>query len=104
MTRETQSEIYMREYWTGDSRDGLITNGDGYHYLRMQENGAILEALEFYERDDGEEIVTPLPDMSEVNWITDLGFEDFEALEKISQADFDRIKQLTLSSNSSDQL
>lgn len=99
MSHATSSEIYMREYWTGDSRDGLLTSGDGYHYLRMSHDGAILEAIEFYEREDGEEVVTPLPDMTKIHWIKDLGFEDFEALETITEREFDRIKEMTSNSD-----
>ena len=37
--------LFAKEYWTGDSRDGTLVNGDGYHYYRMQLDGLILEAL-----------------------------------------------------------
>lgn len=86
--------IYTRESWSGDSRDGALVNGDGFHYFRMVEGGLILEAYEFYENEDGVEVVTPLPEMHNVNWIKDLGFEDLEALDRIEAKEFQRIKNL----------
>lgn len=86
--------IYTREYWTGDSRDGGLVNGDGYHFFRMGEKGLIVEAYEMYESDEGEEVVTPLPEMHNVSWIEDLGFEDLEALDQIKEIEFHRIKDL----------
>jgi hypothetical protein len=91
---ETNTTVYAREYWTGDSRDGALINGDGYHYFRMNPDGTILEAYEYYEMDDGSESVAPLPEMLKVNWLTDLGFEDFEALDMITEVDFERVKGL----------
>jgi hypothetical protein len=88
------SEIsYMREYWTGDSRDGHLLNGDGYHYYRMKKE-LIVEAYEMYEADDGTEIVSPLPEMMNVDWFKDLGFEDKETLEVVTENEFNRIKSL----------
>ena len=92
MTEE--ANIFAREYWTGDSRDGVVVNGDGYHFFRMQPKGLILEAYEVYENDEGVEIVTPLPEMLNVNWIDDLGFEDLEVLDKIDEREFTRVKNL----------
>ena len=31
-----ENQFYAREYWTGDSRDGQLVNGDGYHYFRLK--------------------------------------------------------------------
>jgi hypothetical protein len=87
--------VFVKEYWTGDSRDGAVVNGDGYHYYRMAEDGKILEAYEFYETDDGVEVASPLPEMLNVNWQRDLGFDDMEALDKIDEHEFDRVKELT---------
>jgi hypothetical protein len=87
-----QDNFYTREQWYGDSRDGVIMAGEGWHYFRMTKPGTILEAFEVYETEDGEEIVTPLPDMEQVDWLADLGFEDLEALEKIEKRSFDRIR------------
>lgn len=87
-------EKFTREYWTGDSRDGVLVNGDGYHFYRMTEAGQILEAYEYYETEDGREFVSPLPEMLRVHWIEDLGFEDFEALDVIKEYDFQRIKDI----------
>jgi hypothetical protein len=84
----------MKEYWSGDSRDGVLINGDGYHYFRMVEEERIVEAFELYETDDGEEIVTPLPEMVNISWTKDLGFEDLDILDKISREEFQRIKEL----------
>jgi len=86
---------FAKEYWTGDSRDGSLVNGDGFHYYKMTHDGTILEAFEYYELDDGREFVTPLPEMKNVNWFKDLGFEDFDVLELIKENDFDQVKELT---------
>ena len=90
---------YFCEYWAGDSRDGVLVNGDGYHYYCMSKEGKILEAFESYESDEGEEVATPLPEMKGVNWIEDLGFEDFEALEVIQVTEFERIRDLVQNSD-----
>lgn len=87
--------MFAKEYWTGDSRDGRLVNGDGYHYYRMHDDGLILEAYEFYETDDGIEVVSPLPEMQNVNWKKDLGFEDWDVLDFIDEGEFFRIKELT---------
>ncbi|MCX6107493.1 MAG: hypothetical protein NTY08_16840 [Proteobacteria bacterium] len=91
----TQDTIFAREYWTGDSRDGAVVNGDGYHYYRMSRAGVILEAFEFYETDEGIEVASPLPEMHKVDWLNDLGFEDMDALDLIDENEFERIKVLT---------
>lgn len=90
-----ESHIFTREYWTGDSRDGALVNGDGYHFFRMAPHGLIMEAYEVYENDDGQEIVTPLPEMHNVRWIEDLGFDDLEILDAIEEREFLRIKGMT---------
>ena len=94
-TTNHQSELFAREYWTGDSRDGAVVNGDGYHYYRMSKEGLIVEAYEFYETDDGVEVASPLPEMQNVNWKEDLGFEDMDALDLISESEFSRIREMT---------
>ena len=86
--------MFAKEYWTGDSRDGCLVNGDGYHYYRMTKDGRILEAYEYYETVDGREFVSPLPEMLNVHWINDLGFEDFEALDIIKEDDFTHVKDI----------
>ena len=91
----TNEVIFAKEYWTGDSRDGVIVNGDGFHYFRMKPTGLILEAYEVYEGEDGEEVVTPLPEMQHVDWIEDLGFEDLEALDSIIESEFMEIRART---------
>ena len=91
---ESEELVFAREYWTGDSRDGALVNGDGYHYYRMTKSGKILEAYECYELDDGRECANPLPEMLNIHWIEDLGFEDFEALDMIKEMEFSRIKDI----------
>lgn len=86
--------IFTKEYWSGDSKDGGLINGDGYHFFRMEPKGRIIEAYEMYEREDGEEVVTAMPEMHNVSWIDDLGFEDLEVLDQIEEREFDRIKYL----------
>ena len=93
--RQLSHWIYTKEYWTGDSRDGAVVNGDGYHYYKMSKNGLIMEAYEFYETDDGVEVASPLPEMLNVNWKEDLGFEDMDALDLIEESEFHRIRDLT---------
>jgi hypothetical protein len=87
--------LFVKEYWTGDSRDGSLVNGDGYHYYRMLDSGRIIEAYELYERDDGTEVVSPLPEMHNVEWKKDLGFDDFDALDVIPELEFQRVKEIT---------
>lgn len=89
-----QPAKFAKEYWTGDSRDGRVVNGDGYHYYRMTDGGLIVEAYEFYETEDGLEVVSPLPEMQNVHWMEDLGFDDWEALDIIEEFEFVRIKDL----------
>ena len=89
------NHIYAKEYWTGDSRDGYVVNGDGYHYYKMSGKGLIVEAYEFYETDDGEEVASPLPEMLNIDWKKDLGFDDMEALDVIEEFEFERIRDMT---------
>lgn len=100
-TAVLQDMVYAKEYWTGDSRDGAIVNGDGYHYYRMAPDGLILEAYEFYETDDGLEVALPLPEMINISWKDDLGFDDLEALDVIKESEFSRVKDLTQSNHRS---
>lgn len=86
--------VYAKEYWTGDSRDGALVNGDGYHYYRMSPAGLIFEAYEVYETDDGKEVASPLPEMLNVDWREDLGFDDLEALDLIQEDEFLRVREL----------
>ncbi len=86
--------IYAKEYWTGDSRDGRLTNGDGYHYYVMEKDGAILEAFEAYEDDDGEPVVTPLTETVGINWYHDLGYSDLENLDIIDEDEFSYMKEI----------
>lgn len=86
--------VYRREYWSGDSKDGQYTNGDGYHYYLMEEGGHVLEAFEYYETDDGEEHTLALPELVGVNWFQFFGFEDAELLEQVSRQEFEYVKSL----------
>jgi hypothetical protein len=94
----TEKMLFKREYWSGDSKDGMIINGDGYHFFCMDEQGKIIDAYELYETEEGDEVVTPLPEMHRVNWIKDLGFKDFEILDSIDEKEFIRIKKMLTSS------
>ncbi len=92
---EAENYIFTKEYWIGDSRDGVIVNGDGYHFFRMLSRGTILEAYEVYETDDGDEVVTPLPEMHNVSWIDDFGFKNLDDLDLIEEREFSRVKNLS---------
>lgn len=87
--------IFAKEYWIGDSRDGRLVNGDGYHYYQITREGKILEAYEYYEREDGSFVVSPLPEMRNVHWIQDLGFDDLDVLDVIPEIEYLRIKEAT---------
>ncbi|MFK7873520.1 MAG: hypothetical protein AB8C84_10230 [Oligoflexales bacterium] len=89
--------VFARESWSGDSRDGIVINGDGYHYFKIEKPAFITEAYELYENEDGEEVVTPLPEMQQVDWMKDLGFDDLEALDMIEEYAFERIRNLNRS-------
>jgi hypothetical protein len=84
---------WAKEYWTGDSRDGRLVNGDGYHYYQITRDGKILEAYEYYEKEDGSFVVSPLPEMRNIHWIEDLGFDDLEVLDFISESEYLRVKE-----------
>ena len=90
----TNSFLYKKEYWNGNSKDGIIVNGDGLHYFKMDEKGNIFEAYEVYDSDEGDEIVTSLPEMQNINWLKDLGFQDFELLYNIKENEFIRTLNL----------
>jgi hypothetical protein len=85
---------HCREYWTGDSRDGQYTNGDGYHYFEMKGSGIITKALEYYETEDGEERSTEVPELVGINWFQFFGFEDDELLEDVPEHEFAYIEGL----------
>lgn len=79
---------YRKEYWNGDSRDGQLVNGDGYHYFKINLDGLIIEAFEIYETESGEKVASPMPEMKNVNWLEDLGFDDFDALDEIDESEY----------------
>jgi hypothetical protein len=86
--------LFAKEYWTGDSRDGALVNGDGYHFYKMTKTGLIIDAYEYYETEDGVEHVAPLPEMLQVNWVEDLGFDDLDALDTVTEDEFERVKSI----------
>lgn len=96
----SQTFKYAKEYWTGDSRDGKSLNIDGYNYFQISQLGDIINAFEVYQRDDGQVIVTPLPEMKGVNWKEDLGYEDFSNLDIIEYDEFEHITDLYASQKS----
>ena len=89
----TQDIVFAKEYWTGDSRDGRLVNGDGYHYYQITREGFILDAYEYYEKEDGNFVVSPLPEMRNIHWIKDMGFDDLEVLDFINESEYLRIKE-----------
>lgn len=91
MEPQQASTVFCKEYWLGNSRDGVIKNGEGYHFFKMTKDGTIVEAFEVYEQDDGEPVVSPLPEMVQVNWLADLGFEDWDVLEDITEYEYAEI-------------
>ncbi len=91
----SENEIwYCREFWNGDSRDGLYINGDGYHYFEMKGQGNILKAYEYYENDEGEEHVSSVSELIGLNWYSFFGFEDDEVLDLVSEQEFNYIESL----------
>ena len=89
-----KTTFYAKEYWSGDSRDGQLVGGDGYHYYKLSALGVVQEAYEVYESDGGDVKVTPLPEMLNVNWKSDLGFDDFEQLEEVETEEFDYVADI----------
>ena len=92
--RKPDEVWYCKEGWNGDSRDGQYINGDGYHYFEMKGDGDIVKAFEYYETDDGEEHITPVPEFTGINWFSFFGFEDEELLESIPEHEFHYVEQL----------
>ncbi len=90
---EQEVEKFYKETWAGNSRDGELVNGEGWHFFRMQQGSAISEAYELYLSEDGDEVVTILPDMVGVDWIRDFGFTDLAELEEIPEDEFIMIKE-----------
>lgn len=88
---------YFKEEWFGQSRDGELEDGEGYHFLAIDELGSILEAYEYYESMEGEERVTSVPELRGKNWLKDLGYEDYEPLEEIDENIFLEIRELSQS-------
>ena len=83
-----ENYTYCKEYWSGDSRDGRLVNGDGFHFFKIQKDGLIIEAFEVYESETGGQVASPMPEMKNVNWLKDLGFDDFEALDEIDAYEY----------------
>ena len=87
---------FAREYWCGDSKDGLYSNGDGYHFFEIKGDGYITQAIEYYETDDGEEHAMELPELVGINWFKFFGFEEAdELLEPVAEYEFNHVFELT---------
>ncbi len=86
---------HCREPWFGDSRDGQLINGEGYHYFQMKGDGVIEKAVEWYESDDGEEHSTEVPELIGLNWYEFFGYDDDEILETVPPHEFSYIEQLS---------
>jgi hypothetical protein len=92
---------YAREYWCGDSKDGMYANGDGYHFFEIKGNGHITKALEYYETDDGEEHALELPELVGINWFEFFGFEEAdELLEPVAEYEFIHVSEIVGKSSS----
>ena len=92
-----KSKQFAKEYWTGDSRDGVLRDGDGFHYYKFDSHSKIMMAYEVYERDDGEAISTPLPELLGVNWLADNGEDLLDSLEFVEKDEFDYVSDLAKS-------
>jgi hypothetical protein len=90
---ELQADKFFKETWAGNSRDGELVNGEGWHFFRIQRGSTIVEAYELYLTEDGDDVVTILPDMVGVDWIRDFGFADLEELEEIPEDEFLTVKE-----------
>jgi hypothetical protein len=95
-TKRGNDEIwYAREYWNGDSKDGIYQNGDGYHYFELKGTGKITRAIEYYETDDGEEHATEISELVGIHWFEFFGFEEAdELLESVPEHEFLYISEL----------
>lgn len=89
---------HCREPWFGDSRDGQLINGEGYHYFQMKGDGHIEKAIEWYESDDGEEHTSDVPELVGLNWYEFFGYDDDEILETVPSHEFSYIENLTQNS------
>lgn len=88
---------YFKEDWYGQSRDGQVEDGEGYHFLAIQKDGLIIEAFEYYETDEGEERISSVPELRGKNWLLDLGYDDFEPLEEITERVFLEVREASQS-------
>lgn len=103
-TTDSIKLLYFIEQWSGNSRDGKAQDVDGFHFLKMTPEGDILEAYEAYETEDGVNVVTKVPEMCGVNWLKDLGYQDFDDLESIREEDFEVVFQAALEKRDSTNL
>ena len=62
-----QNCIYRKELWSGQSKDGKLVDGEGFHYFKMTNEGLILEAFECYASLVGEKVISPLPEFEIVH-------------------------------------
>ena len=85
---------YCRECWNGNSRDGLFTNGDGYHYYELKRDGTIQKAFEYYEDDEAEEHALALTEFIGMNWFEIFGKNNEEILENIPEHEFNKVMDI----------
>jgi hypothetical protein len=90
---DSKDRFYYKETWAGNSRDGEVVGGEGWHYFCIQDGSTIVEAFELYMSEEGDDVVTILHDMVGVDWIRDFGFSNLDELEKISEDDFLLVKE-----------
>lgn len=92
--REKSEIWFCREFWSGNSRDGLHVNGEGYYYFKMLGEGKILKAYEYYETDEDEENSLEASELIGVNWFTYFGHNDDELLESVTEHEFEYVESL----------
>ena len=85
---------FCREFWSGNSRDGLHLNGEGYYYFKMLGDGKILKSYEYYETDEDEENSIEASELIGVNWFAYFCYHDDELLEFVTEHEFNYIESL----------
>jgi hypothetical protein len=92
-SESNESGLYFKESWAGNSRDGELVGGEGWHYFRIKSGSKIVEAFELYLNEEGDDVVTILGDMVGVDWVLDFGFANLDELEEISEDEFLQVKE-----------
>mgnify|MGYP003338268789 CR=1 FL=1 len=82
-----KDKLAARKYFL----DHVNQNTVFFHTLK--ERLGYLVENEYYEKEDGTFVVSPLPEMKNVHWIEDMGFEDLEVLDFINESEYLRIKE-----------